>query len=127
MNTAHPQISIIIPTYNRKSHLGRALESVWGQTESSYEVIVIDDGSTDGTTEWLHSSHPQVRVIQLSDNQGAAAARNVGIRQAKGQWIAFLDSDDQWLPDYLEAQTQALKQHPDSVLAYCDGCIPVMQ
>ena len=118
MNATHPQISIIIPTYNRKSHLNQALKSVWEQTELNYEVIVIDDGSTDGTTEWLHQHHPQAQVIQLSANQGAA--RNVGIRQAKGRWIAFLDSDDQWLPDYLKVQKQALEQHPESVLAYCD-------
>lgn len=115
-----PAISVIIPTYDRKHQLGRALTSVFQQTESDYEVIVVDDGSSDGTADWLEAHYPKVHCIRLAVNSGAAAARNAGIRQAKGQWIAFLDSDDRWLPHYLQTQRAALEQQPDAVLVYCN-------
>lgn len=113
-------VSIIIPTYNRKDYLNHALDSVCCQTYTDYEIIVIDDGSTDGTADWIHTHYPQVKLLQIPTNTGAAAARNLGIKNALGQFIAFLDSDDQWLPDYLQHQIDTLKQTPTAVLSYCN-------
>ncbi|MBN3925619.1 glycosyltransferase [Nostoc sp. NMS4] len=115
-----PTVSIIIPTYNRKHYLGHALESIRYQTYTNYEIIVIDDGSTDGTADWIQTHYPQVKLLQIPTNTGAAAARNLGIKNALGQFIAFLDSDDQWLPDYLQHQIDTLKQTPTAVLSYCN-------
>ncbi|MDF5722323.1 MAG: glycosyltransferase [Rhizonema sp. PD37] len=115
-----PTVSIIIPTYNRKQYLGHALDSIRCQTYTDYEIIVIDDGSTDGTEEWIRTQYPYVNLLHMPNNMGAAAARNFGIKNALGQFIAFLDSDDQWLPDYLQHQITALKQQNTAVLAYCN-------
>ena len=113
-----PEVSIILPTYNRKVLLDRALQSIFSQTYTDYEIVVIDDASTDGTVGWLQTAYPQITVIALDHNQGAAAARNVGIRAAQGNIIAFLDSDDQWHNQYLEKQVQSLADHPKAVLSY---------
>lgn len=107
-------ISVIIPTYNREKTLPRAIESVLRQTcREELEVIVADDCSTDGTAELVRSmadADPRVRYLCLEKNQGACAARNAGIDQARGEWIAFQDSDDEWLPGKLEAQLAALRE-----------------
>jgi glycosyltransferase involved in cell wall biosynthesis len=101
-------VSVLIPTYNRREHVARAIESVLAQTVPVFELIVIDDGSSDGTAELIRS-HFGPRVILLrQDNTGVSAARNRGIREAKGEWIAFLDSDDVWLPTKNERQIEAL-------------------
>jgi glycosyltransferase involved in cell wall biosynthesis len=120
VNHSSPQVSVILPTYNRRQHLPAAIASITQQTYTDYELIIVDDGSTDDTVTWLQTHHPQIRLIPLSQNQGAAAARNAGVRQARGQYIAFLDSDDQWVPNYLKLQMQALTQHPQALLTYCD-------
>ncbi|GAB4530116.1 MAG: hypothetical protein Tsb0014_12550 [Pleurocapsa sp.] len=91
-----PQISIIIPTYNSSAYIEQALNSVWQQTFTDYEIIVIDDGSTDGTGDKLNPYKSRIRYF-YQDNQGSAAARNTGINLAKGNLIAFLDADDYWL------------------------------
>jgi glycosyltransferase involved in cell wall biosynthesis len=111
-------VSVIIPTYNRRETLERALQSVYAQVYSDYEIILVDDASTDGTAAWLPAAHPKVKLIVLPQNQGAAAARNVGIQSAQGEVIAFLDSDDEWHPDYLEQQLRALAAQPEAVLSY---------
>ena len=100
-------LSIIIPTFNRCELLYRALNSVFKQTYSDYEVIVIDDGSTDDTAEMLQKNFTQVRYV-FQSNKGVSAARNKGLELAKGRWIAFLDSDDEWLPQKLEKQISLL-------------------
>ncbi len=101
-------VSIIVPTYNRKTVLKRALNSLYKQSFSDFEIIVIDDGSTDDTAEMIASYFPLVQyVIQL--NQGVSAARNNGLVLATGEWVAFLDSDDEWLECKLEKQISALK------------------
>jgi len=111
-----PFVSVVIPTYNRSQHVNAALESALAQTYSELEVIVVDDGSTDGTGETIqrlirqHAGHGKPIRYFLQANQGPSVARNKGIGQARGEWIAFLDSDDVWLPEKLELQVQALQQ-----------------
>src|SRR5690242_13806787 len=95
-----PLISVVIPTFNRARCVANAVDSVLVQTFKDCEVIVVDDGSTDATAEVLKGYGNRVRVIQQS-NRGVSAARNAGIRSARGEWIAFLDSDDIWNPDKL--------------------------
>lgn len=98
-----PLVSVIIPTYNRAHVLERAIQSVLGQTYSGFELIVVDDGSTDGTTELLTDYQDRLTVL-VQDNLGVSAARNAGIGRSQGELIAFLDSDDEWLPDKLMRQ-----------------------
>ena len=102
--------SIIIPTSNRRELLRQTLASVWTQAFSDYEVIVVDDGSTDGTLDYLQSLGNRVQVLQQA-NQGPGAARNLGLRQANGDYIAFLDSDDLWFPWTLAAYAQVIQRN----------------
>jgi glycosyltransferase involved in cell wall biosynthesis len=106
----NPWISAIIPTYNNAAFLAGAVESVRIQNCSTLEIIVVDDGSTDNSHEILELISGQDLRVLVQDNQGAASARNRGIEVARGQWIAFLDSDDLWLPDKLAVQVQAIEQ-----------------
>ncbi len=97
MAKENPLISVIIPTYNRANFLGEAIESVLSQTYKNLEVIIIDDGSTDDTRQ-LIEKYTDKRIIYLyQEHGGTSAARNKGIQEAKGEYIAFLDSDDIWL------------------------------
>lgn len=106
-------VSVIIPTYNRRELLEKALESVWAQRLPPQQVIVVDDGSEDGTLEWLRAlKKPSLSVLDQA-RAGPAAARNLGLGQAIGKYVAFLDSDDTWLPEKLELQVQFLEGHPD--------------
>ncbi len=109
-------ISVIIPTHNRWHTLSQALVSVLSQENVLLEVIVIDDGSTDGTREMIRDRFPQVEYF-FQKNQGPAAARNRGIEKARGKWVAFLDSDDEWLPGKLKAQLDFFDQHPELLIA----------
>lgn len=112
--------SVIIPTYNRRELLPQALASVRAQTLPDYEVIVVDDGSTDGTREWLATlSDDRVRVL-LQENRGPGAARNLGIQNAVGEYITFLDSDDVWLPWTLETYKRVVGEA--SGPAFISGC-----
>ncbi len=106
-----PLASVIIPTFNREKYVIKALESVLAQTYRSYEIIVIDDGSTDHTAEALRKFSGRI-VYHRQDNKGVSAARNTGIRLAKGEWVAFLDSDDEWDPEYLSYQMGGIKEKP---------------
>jgi glycosyltransferase involved in cell wall biosynthesis len=101
-------VSVVIPTYNREEAVCRAVRSVLDQTYSNIEVIVVDDGSTDDTQAMLRQFGSQIQVI-TGTNAGASAARNRGIGVAQGKFIAFLDSDDRWLPQKLERQMKALR------------------
>lgn len=112
-------ISVIVPTYNRQASLARALDSVLAQTRPAEEIIVVDDGSTDATAEMVRQRYPQVRYFHQT-NRGVSAARNHGIARARGEWIALLDSDDQWLPEKLAVQIQHLQRHPGHPLCHCD-------
>ena len=109
-------ISVIIPTYNRKNTLPRAVESVLNQTYKPVEIIIVDDGSTDGTKEWFSEMYPLVHYI-YQVNSGVSSARNTGINSASGDWIALLDSDDERLPDKLEIQVKLLQNNAE--LRFC--------
>lgn len=105
-------ISVVIPNYNYERYVGEAIESALGQTYDHREIIVVDDGSTDNSVKVIKSFGDKVRLIK-QENQHASAARNTGIGASRGKWIAFLDSDDQWHPQKLEFQIEALKRHPE--------------
>ncbi len=105
-------ISVIIPAYNRAPVLGRALDSVLAQGAPPGEVIVADDGSSDATAELVRRRYPDCRYLR-QPNRGVSAARNLGLRAARGDWIALLDSDDAWLPGKLAAQIAQLRREPE--------------
>ena len=108
------KFSVIIPTFNRGRYLGQAIDSVLQQCHSAFEVIVIDDGSVDHTQTVAESYADQIIYLQQG-NCGVSAARNRGIRAAKGEWITFLDSDDEWLPNYLGKHAELLERYPSIV------------
>jgi GT2 family glycosyltransferase len=105
-----PKFSIVIPTFNRLDYLKQALSSIWTQTIDDYEIIVVDDGSGDGTGEWLITQRERVRAF-TQVNCGPGAARNLGARHACGTYLAFLDSDDMWFPWTLEVYRTAIYDH----------------
>lgn len=111
-------VSVIIPTHDRKHLVARALRSVLAQKRPPEEVIVVDDGSTDATEEVVRG-FPGVRY-ERRDRGGVSAARNHGLRVARGEWIALLDSDDEWLPEKLGAQLEALAENPDLRVCHAD-------
>ena len=105
------QVSVVIPAYNSGKYLDRALASVLAQTRPVDEIIVVDDGSTDNTRDLVQKYGDQVRYI-YQDNAGVSAARNTGIKAAKYEWIAFLDADDEWLPEKTARQLEILERNP---------------
>ncbi len=109
-------VSVIIPAYNSEQYIRRAIDSVLAQTHPASEIIVVDDGSTDNTCEMVQRYGPPVRYLYQA-NAGPGAARNTGIQAAKGEWIAFLDSDDEWAPEKLQVQLDLLHRNPDLVWA----------
>jgi glycosyltransferase involved in cell wall biosynthesis len=113
-------VSAVIPVYNGEAGIEAAVASVWAQTQPPAELVVVDDGSTDGTPELLRRlgrSEPRIRVV-TQPNGGEAAARNAGVRAARHPLIAFLDHDDVWRPDKLERQLAFLREHPELALAF---------
>lgn len=117
-----PAISIIVPVYNRANLIGRALASIASQTFSDFELIVVDDGSTDAIEQACATVEiPRRRLIRHTQNQGAAAARNTGIKIATGRWLAFLDSDDSWEPDKLARQVASLSNAAPAFRACTTG------
>ena len=118
-----PRVSVVIPTYNRAETLPRAIDSVLEQTVEDLEVLVVDDGSTDHTPSVLADyTDPRLRTVVHSTNRGANVARNTGIDRARGEYVAFLDSDDEWLPEKLERQLTTLEDRSsDWVGVYCDS------
>lgn len=114
----NPLVSVIIPTYNRAHLVNRAVHSVLSQTWQDFEIIVVDDDSTDNTEEVIKGfNDPRIRYIRHEQNHGASTARNTGIRAAHGEYTAFLDSDDEWLPLHLERKLQLIQE------AKADGVI----
>jgi glycosyltransferase involved in cell wall biosynthesis len=114
-----PRVSVIIPTYNRKAFVLEAVESVLAQTYGDYELIVVDDGSPDNTGEVLKRYGERLRYVYQTQ-QGVSAARNRGFELAQGEFIAFLDSDDLWLPQKLALQVAFMDQHPEAQICYTD-------
>ncbi len=108
----NPLVSVIIPCLNRETLIGQAIESALGQTYQNVEIVVVNDGSTDGTEKAVQNyfSSGKVRYFKHEVNKGIPAARNTGIRNSLGDYVAFLDSDDMWLPDKVEVQLQAFSQ-----------------
>lgn len=113
------QISVVIPTYNRAHTLARALDSILAQTLPAHEIVLVDDGSRDGTEDLIRQGYPRVRYLR-QPNGGVSRARNLGIAAARGDWIALLDSDDAWLPTKLQAQSAELLKHPDLRLCHTE-------
>ncbi|MDX6767714.1 MAG: glycosyltransferase family A protein [Candidatus Methylacidiphilales bacterium] len=117
MTPTEAPISVIIPAFNREQYLGEAIRSALEQTLPPGEIIVVDDGSTDGTAAVARSFGGIVRCLSQK-NQGAGPARNWGVESARGPWLAFLDSDDLWLPEKLEWQIRHLGTHPATDLVF---------
>ncbi len=119
--SALPQmnISVVIPTHNRAHCLARAIESALGQSLPPARVIVVDDGSDDGSGELVRAQYPEVELLRQARG-GVSSARNRGILAARTEWVALLDSDDAWLPDKLYRQAEMLRRHPDSLLCHTD-------
>jgi glycosyltransferase involved in cell wall biosynthesis len=113
------QISVVIPSYNRKHSLARALQSVLDQESPVDEIILVDDGSSDGSGAMVEQTFPGVKILR-QENLGVSAARNRGIEAARFDWIALLDSDDSWLPCKIATIRQAHRQQPDFVLFHSD-------
>lgn len=114
--------SVVVTAYNDEEWVGGAIESVLGQTHGDLELIVVDDGSSDGTTAAVreYASDSRLRLIE-QENGGPSAARNTGIAATDSEWVAFLDSDDLWMPTYLEKVDAALAERPDAGFAYVDA------
>lgn len=115
-----PWVSIIIPTYNRRDFLREAIRSVLEQSFRDFELIVVDDGSDDGTREMIQREFPGLLTYLYQENQGVSRARNRGLKLAQGEFVAFLDSDDLWLPRKLERQMAFMQSHPEAQICYTD-------
>jgi glycosyltransferase involved in cell wall biosynthesis len=125
-NQNAPLVSVVIPTYRRPVAVRRAIDSILAQTFTDFEIIVVHDGPDEATGEALRGIDPRVHYHQLTVNSGPAAARNRGVSEARGQWIGFLDDDDEWLPRKLEAQLAAVRPGERDVIVtsrciYCHG------
>jgi len=116
-----PLVSVIIPTYNRADLIGHTIKSALNQSWQNLEIIVVDDASTDDTRTVVQAiPDPRIRYIGLEKNSGPSTARNTGVEQARGHFISFLDSDDEWRPEKTAHQVAALIQqtNPDNVVCY---------
>lgn len=121
MTESEPIVSVITPTFNRAGYLHHAIESVLAQTVDRFELLVVDDGSTDDTPELMerYSSDSRIRYFQ-QPNQGQSVARNRGIKEARGDFICFLDSDNAWLPEKLEKSLEVFRNNPECHVVYGD-------
>ncbi len=115
-----PKVSVIIPTYNRLPMLKEAVDSILTQDFEDFELIVVDDGSTDGTGEEIKQYGGRVKLLQFPENRGVSAARNRGILSSKGKYVAFLDSDDLWVKGKMRVQAEFLDQNPHYPMCYTD-------
>ena len=113
-------VSVVMPTYNRRNYIRESLDSILAQDFSDFEVIVVDDGSTDGTEKEVRLYQDRIRYIR-QENRGAGAARNVGIRKARGQYIAFMDSDDLSRPHHLKCLSSFLDRNPECAMVVGNG------
>ncbi len=119
MNNKNPAVSAIIPTFNRAPWLKEAMASVLSQNYEDFELLVVDDGSTDDTCEMV-KDFPEVRYIRNEENSGVSRARNIGVQNARGSFICFLDSDDLWEKDKLAAQMDWMERRPECRACYTD-------
>lgn len=110
-----PPISVVVPLYNKATYIKATLASVIAQTVRADEIIVVDDGSTDGSGDLVRSGFPQVKVL-TQPNQGVGAARNRGLTEARNTWVAFLDGDDLWLPNHLAELSGLIGAFPECIL-----------
>ena len=117
-----PKVSVVIPTYNYAQYIKEAIDSVLVQTHKDCEIIVVDDGSTDDTKGVVSQCGPDVKYI-YQKNQGVSAAKNIGIRNSEGEYIAILDSDDLWLPSKIEKQIRLFEANSGLGLVYSDGLV----
>lgn len=115
----HPLVSIVIPCYNTEKTLEKTLESIFNQTYNNYEIIGVNDGSTDGTLNILHIYKYKIKIIN-QENRGAAAARNRGFKETKGQYLLFCDADVILKPTMLEKMTNTLEEHTSTSYCYCN-------
>ena len=113
------RVSVVVPSYNRRELLRECLRSMQSQTRPPDEIIVVDDGSSDGTQQMVQADFPAVRCVRI-DNAGVVVARIAGIAQARHEWIALCDSDDLWQPDYLATRMALLRRHPDCLYSFGD-------
>jgi glycosyltransferase involved in cell wall biosynthesis len=109
--SSHPRVSIVMPTYNRKDTIGRAIASVQAQHFGDWELVIVDDGSTDGTRDMVEALDPRIHLI-VQENKGVGGARNTGLAASRGELIAFLDSDDAWTPHHLQLTSAFFDAHP---------------
>lgn len=119
-----PLVSVITPAYNSERFIGETIDSVLAQTLEDWEMIIVDDCSTDRTFEIIKryaAKEPRIKARRLSENSGAAIARNEAIRQSRGRYIAFLDSDDQWFPEKLEVQLDFMKEN-NAIFTFTNYC-----
>jgi glycosyltransferase involved in cell wall biosynthesis len=119
MSSTTPTVSVIVPAYNRAHLIGRALECLRRQTYRDFEVVLGDDGSKDDTVAVAQKAWPEIKVARLPVNRGASSARNAAIRASGGRFLAFLDSDDEWLPEKLAVQMDHLQRHPEVAACAC--------
>ena len=110
-------VSVVIPCFNRKKTLSRSIDSVVNQTYKPSEIIIVDDGSTDGTRDFILNSYPNIKYF-FQPKKGVSSARNKGIRESSFDWVAFLDSDDEWLPQKLEKQINQLGKHSEIFISH---------
>lgn len=124
MDKTKPMVSVVTPTYNRADFLAEAIDSVLAQTYTRFEMIIVDDGSTDGTRELVerYSDDPRIRYF-YQENQGQSVARNWGIAEAKGEFVCFLDSDNAWFPHKLERSLDVFRANPSVDIVYGDNVL----
>ena len=124
-NSTVPEISVLMPMWNSEQHLREALASVRAQTVPSWELLLIDDGSNDGSLhialEFAELEPDRIRILRhpAGENRGSSASRNLGLWNARGEFLAFLDADDVWLPHCLAAQLRIVRSHPEAGMIYC--------
>ena len=121
----NPRVTVIMPSFNASQFISEAIDAVIEQTFRNWELLIVDDASADGTTNLAHDyqcSDDRIRLIAEKTNRGPAYARNVGLRQARGDFIAFLDSDDVWLPNKLQKQVAAMDLH-NADISYTVGAL----
>jgi glycosyltransferase involved in cell wall biosynthesis len=114
-----PLISVVMPCYNGSAYLAGSVGSVLAQTFSNWELIVVDDGSTDSTLAWLQTQTDPRLLVHVQSNQGVSAARNAGLGLVRGKYVAFLDADDTWAPTFMEKLLAVMEREPNAVLTYC--------